>query len=95
MLNAYKHFNFFKMAYDTTNLRLTITDESVTIERVRGTLEPEHIAFWHLDEIEEDATVGLVIANAVHLFYADPETLLSTLDKDNKTYYEPNGEYLP
>lgn len=67
------------------NLKLAIDNESVNIYIDNGDdEEPIHVVYWHLDEIEEDASVAISIANAIDLFYRDPKELLSRLDFLNK-----------
>ena len=59
------------------NLKLAIDEESVNIYIDHGDdEEPEHIVYWHLDEVEEDASVALSIANAIDLFHRNPEELI-------------------
>ena len=63
------------------NLKLSIDAENVNIYIDNGQdNEPTHVAYWHLDEVEEDASVAISIANAIDLFYRDPETLLTRLN---------------
>lgn len=62
------------------NLKLVIDNESVNIYREEeGIDEPIHIVYWHLDEVEEDASVAISIANAIQLYYTNQEELLKTL----------------
>lgn len=63
------------------NLKLVIDGESVSIyfEPPTKNTEPLHIVYWHLDEVEEDASVALSIANAIQLFYTDPAELLKRI----------------
>lgn len=59
---------------------MSIDQESVNIYIDNGDKkEPTHIVYWHLNEVEEDATVAISIANAIDLFYRNPEELLSRL----------------
>jgi len=61
-------------------LKLAIDDESINIYIDNGDdQEPTHIVYWHLDEFEEDATVCISALNAVHLFYSNPQELLTKL----------------
>jgi hypothetical protein len=74
-----------KIKQPLKNLKLAIDDESVNIYIDNGDdEEPIHVVYWHLDEIEEDASVAISIANAIDLFYRDPKELLSRLDFLNK-----------
>lgn len=68
------------MTYNIQNLKLDITKESVNIYLDNGdNEEPTHICYWHLDEVEEDATVMISIARAIDLFYRNPTELLQRL----------------
>lgn len=61
-------------------LKLAIDQESVNIYVDMGEEEePVHIAYWHLDEVEEDATVMISIANAISQYYTSPQRLLEIL----------------
>lgn len=61
-------------------MNISIDTESVNIYVDNGEKnEPTHIAYWHIDEVEEDASVALSIANAINLFYTDKIKLLETL----------------
>ena len=46
--------------------------------------EPTHIVYWHLDEVEEDASVAISIANAINLYHTNPKELLNKLGYDTK-----------
>jgi hypothetical protein len=62
------------------NLKLAIDQESVNIYIDNGEdHEPTHVVYWHLDEVEEDASVAISIANAIDLFHTDPVRLLETI----------------
>lgn len=62
------------------NLKLVIDSESVNIYIDNGDdQEPTHIVYWHLDEVEEDASVAISIANAIDLFHRSPNKLLKVL----------------
>ena len=62
------------------NLKLSIDSESVNIYIDNGDdKEPTHIVYWHLDEVEEDASVAISIANAIN-----PKDLLNKLGYDTK-----------
>jgi len=66
------------------NLKLSIDSESVNIYIDNGDeREPTHIVYWHLDEIEEDASVAISMAYAIHLFYADREELFKRITSVN------------
>jgi len=74
-----------KITQALKNLKLAIDNESVNIYIDNGDdEEPIHVVYWHLDEVEEDASVVISIANAIDLFYRDPKELLSRLDFLNK-----------
>ena len=74
-----------KITQALKNLKLAIDNESVNIYIDNGDdEEPIHVVYWHLDEVEEDASVAISIANAIDLFYRDPKELLSRLDFLNK-----------
>jgi hypothetical protein len=66
---------------------MDIDQESLTIYYDKG--EPEQeiedreyipIVYWHIEEVEEDASVALAMVNAVHLFYTNPQDLLNRLN---------------
>lgn len=75
----YANDNYFKVL--PQDLQLSIDEESVNIyfEPPDGTTDPLHVVYWHLDEIKEDASVALSIANAIHLFYTNPAELLKRI----------------
>ena len=61
---------------------LAIDEESVNIYLDRGEEnEPIHIVYWHVEEIEEDANVGISIATAIDTFHTAPQKLIDTLTK--------------
>jgi len=60
-------------------LQLSIDDVSVNIYIDNGEQEPTHVAYWHLEEVEEDASVGMAMINAVHLYHTDPQELIDRL----------------
>lgn len=61
-------------------LSIAIDQESVNIYIDRGeTKEPVHICYWHIEEVEEDASVAISMVNAVHLFHTDPQGLINKL----------------
>lgn len=65
-----------KKKINLKDLKLSIDGESVGICIDNGSdNEPIHVAYWHLEEVEEDATVAISIANAIHLFYTNPKKL--------------------
>lgn len=65
--------HYFKM-------KLSIDNESVNIYIDNGgTREPSHICYWHLDEVEEDSSVAISIANAINLFHTNKLKLIETL----------------
>lgn len=58
------------------DLKISIDQESVDIYVDYGeTEEPVHVCYWHIDEVEEDANVAISIANAIMLFYTEPQKL--------------------
>ena len=62
------------------DLKIAIDSESVNIYCDNGLEEePEHVCYWHVEEIEEDADVAFAMCNAVQLFYTDPKLLLKKL----------------
>jgi hypothetical protein len=70
------------------NLKLSIDSESVNIYIDNGDdKEPTHIVYWHLDEVEEDASVAISIANAINLYHTNPKRLLTMLG------YDSNGKF--
>ncbi len=61
-------------------LELSIDSECVNIYVENGEgKEPLHVVYWHIDEVEEDANVAISIANAIHLYYSDPQSLIDKL----------------
>ena len=60
---------------EENNIRLAIDQESVNIY-IETSGEPIHLVYWHLEEVEEDATVAISIANAIRMFYENPKQLL-------------------
>ena len=65
---------------DITKLKLAIDSESVNIYQDNGEgVEPTHVCYWILDEVEEDAEVAISIANAVDMFHRDPVDLVLRL----------------
>ena len=70
--------DYIKQHY--TKMKLGIDNESVDIYIDNGdTREPSHICYWHLDEIEEDSSVAISIANAIDLFHTNKMKLVETL----------------
>lgn len=68
----------------TEVIKLTIDQESVNIYIDKGDdQEPIHVVYWHLDEVEEDATVALAMCNAIDLFHTDPGELLDRINWHN------------
>jgi hypothetical protein len=55
-------------------LKLSIDIDSVYVEGSR--VDPIHIAYWVIDEWEEDAEVAISIFRAIELFYIDKKELL-------------------
>ena len=61
-------------------LSISIDSESVNIYVDNGDdKEPLHVVYWHLDEVEEDASVAISIANAIHLYHTNPQVLVDKL----------------
>ena len=70
--------DYIKQHY--TKMKLGIDNESVDIYIDNGDIrEPSHICYWHLDEVEEDSSVAISIANAINLFHTDKLKLIETL----------------
>lgn len=65
--------------YDVSKLKMDLDSESLTIYIDGGEEEHIPIVYWHIEEVEEDATVAFSMANAIHLFYTDPQELLDRL----------------
>lgn len=62
------------------NMKLVIDNESVNIYINNGEhKDPTQICYWHLDEVEEDSSVAISIANAINLFHTDKLKLIETL----------------
>ena len=81
---TYANGSYFKIK--PKDLKLSIDSESVNIyfEPPDGKTEPLHVVYWHLEEIEEDASVAISIATAIQLFYTNPKKLLETICFWNK-----------
>lgn len=61
-------------------LSIDIDQESVNIYIDNGpTKDPTHVVYWHLDEVKEDESVAISIANAVHLYHTKPQELINKL----------------
>ena len=70
--------DYIKQHY--TKMKLAIDNESVNIYIDNGdTIEPSHICYWHLDEVEEDSSVAISIVNAIDLFHTNKLKLIETL----------------
>jgi hypothetical protein len=70
--------DYIKQHYN--KMKLGIDNESVDIYIDNGdTREPSHICYWHLDEVEEDSSVAISIANAINLFHTNKLKLIETL----------------
>jgi hypothetical protein len=70
--------DYIKQHY--SKMKLSIDNESVDIYIDNGdTREPSHICYWHLDEVEEDSSVAISIANAINLFHTNKLKLIETL----------------
>ena len=67
---------------DIDKMRIAIDSESVNIYIEFGLdsdIEPIHIAYWIIDEWEEDADVAVSIFKAIEWFYLDKKRLLEIL----------------
>lgn len=75
----YVNDNYFKVSPE--DLRLSIDQESINIyfDPPVEDVDQLQVAYWHLDEVEEDATVAISMVRAVELFYTNPKELLETL----------------
>jgi hypothetical protein len=61
-------------------LKLSIDIDSVNIYVELGSrVDPIHIAYWVIDEWEEDAEVAISIFRAIELFYIDKKELLKNI----------------
>jgi hypothetical protein len=57
-------------------LKLSIDIDSVNIYVELGSrVDPIHIAYWVIDEWEEDAEVAISIFRAIELFYIDKKII--------------------
>jgi YbbR domain-containing protein len=66
-------------------LAISIDQESVNIYIDKGeTKDPIHVVYYHMDEIEEDASVAIPMVNAVHLFHTHPQELVDRIFKFRK-----------
>ena len=66
--------------YDVSKLKMDLDSESLTIYIDPGNEEEFiPIVYWHIEEIEEDASVAFSMANAIHLYYSNPQELLDRL----------------
>lgn len=48
------------------------------------------VAYWHIDEVKEDAEVAISMLNAVQLYYENPKKLVKAL---NQTRQEISSNY--
>lgn len=70
--------DYIKQHYN--RMSLSIDNESVNIYIDNGeSKEPTHICYWHIDEVEEDSSVAISIANAINLFHTNKLKLIETL----------------
>jgi len=66
--------------FDLSQLKMDLDPESLTIYFDPGNDEEYvPVVYWHIEEVEEDATVAFSMANAIHLFYTDPRDMLERL----------------
>jgi len=70
--------------FELTDLKMDLDNESLTIYVYREHEEHIPIVYWHIDEVEEDATVAFAMINAVRLFYENPQELLDRLNIVNQ-----------
>jgi len=69
-----------KKRINLKDLKLSIDGESVNIYIDNGDdKEPIHVCYWHIEEVEEDASVSISMVKAVQLFYTNPKELLKIL----------------
>lgn len=62
---------------ETKNIKLDIDNESVHIYIDNGEFKDvTSLYYWHIDEVEDDASVALVIASAIQLYYTNTEKLI-------------------
>jgi hypothetical protein len=63
------------------NMKIDIDNESLHIFIDNGEdIDPLSICYWHLDEVEEDASVCIPMLRAVELFYTDKQKLVDLLN---------------
>lgn len=63
------------------DLQIAIDPESLSIfYDNKDNSEVIPIVYWHLDEVEEDASVAISMCNAIHLYHTDREELLKKLN---------------
>lgn len=61
-------------------LAIALDEESVNIYIDKGDdVDPIHVVYYHLDEVEEDASVAIPMINAVHLFHTNPQELVDRI----------------
>jgi rRNA processing protein Krr1/Pno1 len=68
------------MEYQKKDLKMDLDQESLTIYIYREEQEHIPIVYWHIEEVEEDATVAFSMINAVRLFYENPQELLDRIN---------------
>ena len=62
------------------NFKLDIDNESVHIYIDNGEdKDVISICYWNIDEVEEDASIAFVIANAIDAFHKFPDKLIDSL----------------
>lgn len=62
------------------NMKMDLDDESLHIFIDNGEdFDPTSICYWHLDEVEEDASVSITMLRAMQLFYTDKQKLIELL----------------
>ena len=61
--------------------KISIDDESLNIYIERGTTkDPIHVCYWHIDEVEEDATVAFTMLTAMELYYTNQPKLCKLMN---------------
>jgi hypothetical protein len=76
--------SFCHKGFETERLgemKLCIDSESVNIYIELGEdIEPIHVLYYHIDEVEEDANVFISVANGIDLFHTNKNKLIQLLD---------------
>ena len=62
-------------------MKIDLDNESLHIFIDNGEdVDPISICYWHLDEVEEDASVSISMLRAMQLFYTDKQKLIDLLN---------------